>query len=94
VRFEVFTAVRMTFVFWVLAPCRLISNVKISEKHTVSIFRAEVVMLGSGEIYIGLEELPTSALKMEEYVSPKCWHLLASLHDAKARKNIIKSSCF
>jgi hypothetical protein len=28
----------------------------ISEKHTVSIFRAEVVMLRSGGIYKGLEE--------------------------------------
>jgi hypothetical protein len=27
-----------------------------SEKHTVSIFRAEVVMLGNGKIYIGLEK--------------------------------------
>jgi hypothetical protein len=26
------------------------------EKHTVSIFRAEVAMLGSGAIYIGMEE--------------------------------------
>jgi hypothetical protein len=26
------------------------------EKHTISIFRAEVVMLGSGGIYTGLEE--------------------------------------
>jgi hypothetical protein len=28
----------------------------VSEKHTVSIFRAEVVMLGSGGIYVGLKE--------------------------------------
>jgi hypothetical protein len=36
------------------------------EKHTVSIFRAEVAMLGSGRIYTGLEEgKATSALKME-----------------------------
>jgi hypothetical protein len=28
----------------------------VSEKHTVSIFRAEVAMLGSTGIYIGLEE--------------------------------------
>jgi hypothetical protein len=27
------------------------------EKHSVSIFRAEVAMLESGEIYIGLEEV-------------------------------------
>jgi hypothetical protein len=31
-------------------------EVNVSEEHSVSIFRAEVAMLGSGEIYIGLEE--------------------------------------
>jgi hypothetical protein len=31
-------------------------HASISEKHTVSIFRTEVAMLGSGGIYIGLEE--------------------------------------
>jgi hypothetical protein len=41
VRFEVFTVVRM-MTFWVLAPYRLVGIV--SEKHTVSIFRAEVAM--------------------------------------------------
>jgi hypothetical protein len=35
--------------FWVLAPRRLVGDVRVSEKHTVSIFRAEV----------------TSVLKME-----------------------------
>jgi hypothetical protein len=30
--------------------------VNVSEKHTISIFRAEMAMLGSGGIYIGLEE--------------------------------------
>jgi hypothetical protein len=30
--------------------------INVSEKHTVSIFRAEVEMLGSGGIYVGLEE--------------------------------------
>jgi hypothetical protein len=36
---------------WVLVPYRLDL-----EEHTVSIFRNKVAMLGSGEIYIGLEE--------------------------------------
>jgi hypothetical protein len=31
-------------------------DANVSEKHTVSIFRAEVAMLGSGRIYIVLEE--------------------------------------
>jgi hypothetical protein len=31
-------------------------NANILEKHTVSILRAEVAMLGSGGIYIGLEK--------------------------------------
>jgi hypothetical protein len=31
-------------------------DVIVSEKHTVSIFRAEVAMLGSGEIYVGRED--------------------------------------
>jgi hypothetical protein len=57
VRFEVLTAVRMTMMFfWVLVPCRLSVDTNVSEKHTLSIFRAEVAMLGSGGIYIGLEE--------------------------------------
>jgi hypothetical protein len=51
--FEVFTAVRMLLLFfWVLA--QVYTNV--SEKHTVSIFRTEVARLGSGGIYIKLEE--------------------------------------
>jgi hypothetical protein len=31
-------------------------DASVSEKHTVSIFRAEMAMLGSGGICIGLEE--------------------------------------
>jgi hypothetical protein len=31
-------------------------DASISEKHTVSIFRAEAALLGSGGTYIGLEE--------------------------------------
>jgi hypothetical protein len=31
-------------------------DAKVSEKHTVSIFRAKMAMLGSGGIYIKLEE--------------------------------------
>jgi hypothetical protein len=53
VKFEVFMVVRMVMLFfWVLAPCRLLVDANVSEKHTVSIFRAEVAMLGSGWIYI------------------------------------------
>jgi hypothetical protein len=33
-----------------------LADANVSEKHTVSIFRAEVEMLGSGRIYIWLEE--------------------------------------
>jgi hypothetical protein len=41
VSFEVFTALRMIVLFlWVMMTCRLIHN--IPEKHTLSIFRAEV----------------------------------------------------
>jgi hypothetical protein len=39
----------------VLALYRLV-DVNVSEKHAVYIFRAEVAMLGSGGIYIGLED--------------------------------------
>jgi hypothetical protein len=53
-RFEFFTAVRMTMFFWVLAPCESSVDANVSEKHTVSIFRVEMAMLGSGGIYIGL----------------------------------------
>jgi hypothetical protein len=31
-------------------------HANVSEEHTLSIFRAEVAMLGSGQIYTGLEE--------------------------------------
>jgi hypothetical protein len=42
VRFEVLTAVRMKMFFWVLTPCGLVS-----EKHTVSIFPAWRLRIGS-----------------------------------------------
>jgi hypothetical protein len=44
------------FFFWILTPCRLAGGQQRFEKNTLSIFRAEVVMLGSGGIYIGSEE--------------------------------------
>jgi hypothetical protein len=51
--------VRMIMLFfWVLVSCRLIYGTvyaNILEKHIVSIFRAEMVMLESGGIYTGLE---------------------------------------
>jgi hypothetical protein len=37
-------------------PCRLVVDTYVLEKHTVSIFRAEVANLGSGRIYIRPEE--------------------------------------
>jgi hypothetical protein len=41
-----------------LAPFRLVGNAKISEKHTVSIFKAEMALFGSGGIfYVMLEEI-------------------------------------
>jgi hypothetical protein len=50
VRFEVFTAVRMiSSGYWCCVDLSVDANV--SEKHTVSIFRAEVAMLGSGGIF-------------------------------------------
>jgi hypothetical protein len=53
VRIEVLTAVRMVMLFfWVVTPCRLLVDTNVSEKHIVSIFRVEVAMMGSGEIYI------------------------------------------
>jgi hypothetical protein len=41
-------------------------DANISEKHTVSIFRAEVTMLGSGGIYIGLEDGKAEGVANEE----------------------------
>jgi hypothetical protein len=38
--------------FWVLTPCRLVVDTNVSEKHTVSIFRVEVAVLGSGGIFL------------------------------------------
>jgi hypothetical protein len=43
-------------IFWVLAPYRLVGKANVSKKYSVTIFRAEVAMLGSGGIYVGLEE--------------------------------------
>jgi hypothetical protein len=49
VRFEVFTAGGRTMLFfWVLAPCRLVGSYQRFGETTVSIFRAEVAMLGNG----------------------------------------------
>jgi hypothetical protein len=42
--------------FWLLAPCRLVSRCQRLEKHAVSILMAEMEVLGSGGICIGLEE--------------------------------------
>jgi hypothetical protein len=44
VRFEVLTAVRMIMFFWVVTPCRLVDRYHVSEKYTVSIFRAKAKM--------------------------------------------------
>jgi hypothetical protein len=41
-RFEVLTVVKMTMLlFWDMTPCGLVGDTDVSEKHTVSIFRAE-----------------------------------------------------
>jgi hypothetical protein len=46
-RFEVFTAVTiMITFFWVWASCGWLVEANVSPKRTVSIFRAEVTMLG------------------------------------------------
>jgi hypothetical protein len=44
----------MMLSFWICVNSSVDSNA--SEKHIVSIFRVEVAKLGSGGIYIGLEE--------------------------------------
>jgi hypothetical protein len=41
-RSEVFTAMRMQKMFWILSPCNSPVDATISEKHAVSIFRADV----------------------------------------------------
>jgi hypothetical protein len=71
-------------------------NANVSEKHTVSIFRAAVAMLGSGGFYIGLEEGKAGEVgQLPQYVSPKRWHLLTSLHGVETQKNsIIKVKAF
>jgi hypothetical protein len=51
VKFEVFTAVRMTLFFWVLAP-----NANVSEKHTVSIFSPETQKKNNFNIKMDLRE--------------------------------------
>jgi hypothetical protein len=74
VRFEVFTAVRMITYFSVLAPCRPV-DANVSEKHTISIFRAQCLHL--------------EPRRWRQYVSPKRRHLPTSLHGAKTQKYII-----
>jgi hypothetical protein len=41
---------RINDVIWVLAPCSFADSALVSEKHTVSIFRAKVKMMGSGGV--------------------------------------------
>jgi hypothetical protein len=50
-----------------VAPCGLV-GAKVSEKHAVSIFRAEVAMLGSW-IYIGLGEVKAEKVNQSETCS-------------------------
>jgi hypothetical protein len=59
--------------FWRRRVDSYIDN-NVSEKHTVSIFRAE-------------DGLQTSAWRWIQYVYPKRWHLPTSLHGAKTQKN-------
>jgi hypothetical protein len=75
VRFEVLTAVRMAMVFWVVTPCRQVGRYKRFGKHTASIFRVEVAMLGSGDIYTGSEEAQAGGGGIRN-VSPKLWNLI------------------
>jgi hypothetical protein len=56
---------KVTF-FWVLVPCILGGRCQRFGKHTVSIFRAEVAMLGSGRIYIGLKEWKAGGMGKSE----------------------------
>jgi hypothetical protein len=56
VRFPVLMPVS---IFWVLTPCRLTLNAEFSEKHTVSIFRVEVMH----------PNIATLSLKMESCFS-------------------------
>jgi hypothetical protein len=46
----------MTILFWFRRHVDSCVDANVSEKHTVSIFRVEMTMLGSGESYTGLEE--------------------------------------
>jgi hypothetical protein len=50
VRFEVFMAVRIMF-FWVWNCVDSSVDANVSEKHTISILRAEVAKMRSGRIY-------------------------------------------
>jgi hypothetical protein len=49
--------------FWVLEQCRLLVDANVSEKHTVFIFGAEVVMLGSiyRQVYTGPKHRTSSS---------------------------------
>jgi hypothetical protein len=47
----ILTAMKMTIFFWVMRPCRLVGGYL--QKHSVSIFRAEVAVLGSGKFIQG-----------------------------------------
>jgi hypothetical protein len=56
VRFKVIMAVMVMMLFWVLMPCRLLCRCQSFGEHTVSIFRAEVAILGSVRNYTELEK--------------------------------------
>jgi hypothetical protein len=46
----------MMMFFWVWCHIDSSLDANVSEKHAISIFKAEMVMLGSGGFYIGSEE--------------------------------------
>jgi hypothetical protein len=53
----------------------LLININILKKHMVSIFRDHLVMLGSGEIYIGSEEEQAKGdgpIRVEKRPNRKC----------------------
>jgi hypothetical protein len=51
----------------------LYSQVDVSEKHTVSIFRVEVALPESGGIFIGLEERNADGISQSETMDEGQW---------------------
>jgi hypothetical protein len=68
-------------IFWGLTLWRLVDT-SASEKHSVYIFRAKVVMLETERIYVGLEESKAGGMDQsepnEQYRLPHCRENLTS----------------